>query len=746
MSRRAARNVGVDVAALFVMLAVAVPAFAPAFGGTGWAVAGFGGVVLGTALGWAGARLRWPVVTVGAAAVAAYVVLGGALALPETTVAGVVPTTTTLLGLLSGVVTGWKQVITVTPPVGDVGEAMVVPLLSGLVCALVAVSVALRSRRWWALALVPPVALLTGAILLGTQQPELPVLQGISLVLVALVWSTWRRSRAERRLGAGGVVVAAGAGRAALLRRGWTAAAVLGAAVLAAVALGPAAAPSASRVVLRDAVQPPFDPLAYPSPLSGYRAYVKDLDETPLLTVDGLPAGARIRIATLDTYDGVVFDVAGGRSASGSGTFERVGGPVTAPAGTPARVHVQVEGYRGVWLPTVGMPTAFHLDGTGADPDALYYNRSSGTAVLTSGLDEGDEYALDVVVPDQPTEEEVAQLAPGSVVLPEAENVPDPLRQKAAEMVADATTPGEQALALESALTLGYFSDGLEGQTASRAGHGADRLAALLTADQMVGDDEQYAAAMALMARQLGLPSRVVMGFVPERSGPAGPVTVTGADVAAWVEVAFDGVGWVTFDPTPDEDRVPQQQSPKPRSTPQPQVQQPPPPPEEPPQPPPESADDLDDEGAPEDEAGLDVPWLLLAAVGLPLLALLVPVLVVLWLKARRRRRRFARGTPAQRIAGGWAEVVDAVRDLGGAPPARATRRETATTLTGVDGAVVLAERADAGVFAPGEPTEEEVARYWADVRTAVHGAGAAVGPWRRLRGRLSPRSLRRHR
>jgi transglutaminase-like putative cysteine protease len=390
------------------------------------------------------------------------------------------------------------------------------------------------------------------------------------------------------------------------------------------------------------------------------------------------------------------------------------------------------------------MPTAFHLDGTGADPDALYYNRSSGTAVLTSGLDEGDEYALDVVVPDQPTEDEVAELAPGSVVLPEPEIVPDPLRQKAAEMVADATTPGEQALALESALTLGYFSDGLEGQTPSRAGHGADRLAALLAADQMVGDDEQYAAAMALMARQLGLPSRVVMGFVPERSSP-GPVTVTGADVAAWVEIAFDGAGWVTFDPTPDEDRVPQQQSPKPRSTPQPQVQQPPPPPEEPPQPPPESADDLDDEDAPEDDAGLDVPWALVAAIGLPLLALLGPVLLVLWLKARRRRRRFSFGTPSQRIAGGWAEVVDAVRDLGGTPPARATRRETATALAGVDSAVALAERADAGVFGPGEPTEDEVAGYWADVRTALAGAGAAVGPWRRLRGRLSPRSLRRH-
>jgi 8-oxo-dGTP pyrophosphatase MutT (NUDIX family) len=87
----------------------------------------------------------------------------------------------------------------------------------------------------------------------------------------------------------------------------------------------------------------------------------------------------------------------------------------------------------------------------------------------------------------------------------------------------------------------------------------------------MIGDEEQYASAFALMARSLGYPARVVMGFAPEVPDGGGTVTVTGDDVTAWVEVAFDGVGWVPFAPTPDETDIPQDQVPKPQSEPQPQ-------------------------------------------------------------------------------------------------------------------------------------------------------------------------------
>jgi len=114
--------------------------------------------------------------------------------------------------------------------------------------------------------------------------------------------------------------------------------------------------------------------------------------------------------------------------------------------------------------------------------------------------------------------------------------------------------------------TKGFFSHGLVGEAASRSGHTAERIAALLSTDQMVGDDEQYAVAMALMARQLGIPARVVMGFYPANAKATGTVSITGDDVHAWVEVDFAGAGWVSFDPTPPKNQTVDQQAPKPRS------------------------------------------------------------------------------------------------------------------------------------------------------------------------------------
>src|SRR5699024_4684989 len=123
----------------------------------------------------------------------------------------------------------------------------------------------------------------------------------------------------------------------------------------------------------------------------------------------------------------------------------------------------------------------------------------------------------------------------------------------------------------------GFLSHGLASDAVpSRAGHGADRIEELFTRNQMIGDEEQFAAAFALMARSLGYPARVVMGFAPQNVEEGAPVTVTGEDVTAWVEVPFEGVGWISFQPTPDEKEIPQDQNPKPKTEPQPQVRQPP--------------------------------------------------------------------------------------------------------------------------------------------------------------------------
>ena len=116
----------------------------------------------------------------------------------------------------------------------------------------------------------------------------------------------------------------------------------------------------------------------------------------------------------------------------------------------------------------------------------------------------------------------------------------------------------------------GWFSHGLEGDYPSDAGHGNYRINKLLAGTAMVGDSEQYASAMALMARDLGLPSRVVLGFLPKNedgeitdartektSGNGTKIEFTGNDVTAWVEIKLQGLGWVAFYPTPKETKMP---------------------------------------------------------------------------------------------------------------------------------------------------------------------------------------------
>ena len=208
------------------------------------------------------------------------------------------------------------------------------------------------------------------------------------------------------------------------------------------------------------------------------------------------------------------------------------------------------------------------------------------------------------MLPPERSDESLAESPFASVRMPEQDDVPEGLSDLASEAVAEAATPIERVRSLQSMLSQdGFFSHGLEGEALSRAGHGAERISTLLGSDQMVGDDEQYAAAMALLAGQLGIPARVVMGFYPDEDQAGEAVFEANGDTLhAWVEVAFEGAGWVPFDPTPPEDQLPNDQTTKPRADPKPQVLQPPPPPQEPVDLPPTVPDDRGSED--EEDAG----------------------------------------------------------------------------------------------------------------------------------------------
>ncbi len=267
----------------------------------------------------------------------------------------------------------------------------------------------------------------------------------------------------------------------------------------------------------------------------------------------------------------------------------------------------------------------------------------------------------------------------------------------------------------------------------------------------MVGDQEQYAVAMALMARSLGMPARVVMGFKPPAYGPT--VDITGRSVTAWVEIPFDGVGWVAFDPTPDEAKVPQQKDDKQAATQPKNRLQPPPPPPDSKKAETQSVKDADqDDQQQEDKKDDDLPppasathWGRWVLIGASPLVLLLPLALILGLKLNRRRRRRS-GPPAARIAGGWSQILDTATDLGHPPVPGATRAETAAAIdTSFGGATaVLARTADSRVWAPEVIDPADADRFWTEVDAAVLGMGSSRGLLRRLRARVSIASLRR--
>jgi len=116
----------------------------------------------------------------------------------------------------------------------------------------------------------------------------------------------------------------------------------------------------------------------------------------------------------------------------------------------------------------------------------------------------------------------------------------------AREATAGADTPYDRALALQRWFTR---DGGFTYSTGVRSGADADYLAEFLR--DRIGYCEQFAAAMAVMARELGIPSRVVVGFTQGARSDDGSWRVTVRDAHAWPELWFDGVGWARFEPTP---------------------------------------------------------------------------------------------------------------------------------------------------------------------------------------------------
>ncbi|QBR90840.1 DUF3488 and transglutaminase-like domain-containing protein [Nocardioides euryhalodurans] len=209
-------------------------------------------------------------------------------------------------------------------------------------------------------------------------------------------------------------------------------------------------------------------------------------------------------------------------------------------------------------------------------------------------------------------------------------------------------------------------------------GNGSDRLVEFLTEGEggRTGYCEQFASAMAAMARSLGIPARVAVGFLtPTADGP-GSFVYSSDDLHAWPELYFSGAGWVRFEPTP-----PDRASGVPSYT----AQQLPQAPEIDPSAQPsgsaapsqsQGADPRLDEGAlPEDQSPTAGQGFPLAQVLWSLAGVLLVVTLVLLPRIVRQRQETSRLTGEPELA--WAELHATAIDLGVPWPVDRSPRET---------------------------------------------------------------------
>lgn len=254
----------------------------------------------------------------------------------------------------------------------------------------------------------------------------------------------------------------------------------------------------------------------------------------------------------------------GGESASGS--LDLPSGTQRSNNETIYRATFKInKSYEDDTLPMYGLPIQFDgLDGNWnyVEDLATGYTRSSSTRNLT--------YSESYIHVD-PTEEQLrASDEVSDVVITQdwgrvPDGIPTEVRDTVRRLTQDSKTPYDRELAL-----FNYFLTSGNGFTYTlnpRSGTSGNDLLDFL--QNKAGFCQQYASAMAVMSRIAGVPARVVLGYAPDTKRDGKWIVRT--DTAhAWVEAYFDGLGWVTFDPTPlsDNRRVEQDYAPRPGVTP----------------------------------------------------------------------------------------------------------------------------------------------------------------------------------
>ncbi|MFJ6654305.1 DUF3488 and DUF4129 domain-containing transglutaminase family protein [Microbacterium sp. NPDC091313] len=277
--------------------------------------------------------------------------------------------------------------------------------------------------------------------------------------------------------------------------------------------------------------------------------------ETQVLSVTTTaPTAPYLRAVTLSRFDGAVWQPDEGRALplDASGALPAAEAIDPAIETTEYRTEVQVDDLDSPWLP-VSYP-ATTVTGLDGDWSALPENRTvTGQGVSTRG----QTYEVTSTVP-RPTLEQIRARAAGGDVDQETLALPDGMpaiiAETAQEVTADAQSDYDRLVKLQSYFRSTQFSYSLDAPVDEGFdGSGADAVAQFL--DRKAGYCVHYASAFALMARTLGMPARIVVGYLPGtgsnsiRDGET-VFTVSSSQLHSWPEVHFDGIGWVAFEPT----------------------------------------------------------------------------------------------------------------------------------------------------------------------------------------------------
>jgi len=705
-------------------------------------------------------------------------VLGGILAVSLGI--GEVPSLGSVGDFFDGLIQSWADLLSAVTPADLTPRLSVAPYAIAWFGTVIGCSL----LRWSPLPTAPVLGPLVGlaiTVLLTDEARGLSILVGAAIAVGALLLGLFLDP--GRRLGSGSAPAESTDGTATESTtstsphaRTIRVALVIGAVAVLAPIVGPRLplAEANERYDLRDEVVPPWDPLSLPSPLVQLKASLAaEQEDEVVFTVDSDVPIERWTTAVMTSYDGVVWTVADPDDAESD--FRPVGSRLPVPDAQPTSdptvtAHVTIDSLSGPWMPVPGAARTVQFDDSvvSTEGDAaptsprLVENAETNTLAVTSGLHDGLGYTVTALAPPDPTDEELR--ADDLAVVPEAvdlEALPPQIRNLAADVTEGIDHGWGQVAAIRDLFSGEGFYDKT---TRVPPGHSYFRLAQFLDdPDQIVGYEEQYAAAAALIARIAELPVRVAVGFEvePERYVD-GVAEIRAGDASAWIEVRADGVGWVPVSVSPPRSREPQSENAV-ASEDQVATPNPPPPPQVPPdvdvfsdneevEEPVEDDDEDDDTDDESTGGGIGtLGWTLIGTGTATLLLLGAAGAIVAWKQRRTRRRREAPDA-ADRVAGAWLELTDRYEEAGVPTDRHATPLESVHSMAASEPAAVttrteligLAREVDRAAYDRVPPPPEAADAAWRYSDDAVDALLAGRSLPRRTRMRLDPRPLLR--